>query len=284
MTKEWRIWASSTLAEPSVGDQRWSLALLPVDWWDEATEMLADLLEDDPRALGPVPAGRVDSLDAIFIVEADDLTEAVGVGADVYRRTLAATCEKLGVIAEPIRIEAEPEDYEPLQLVGATDVGRILDVTRQRVYQLMQEHPDFPKPVATPSRGALWDRRAIVAWGERDRRPGRPQHPSTFIFDVAVELADEPTHDRLVALLAAINRLTVPIVGDQAHKFVEPHAEWDRSGRVLRVTNIACQAMNRTEALAALEQILERNVNNIGLVGIGPGGIELLADRGKVGV
>jgi len=56
-----------------------------------------------------------------------------------------------------------------------TEVAGILGVSRQRVYQLAHDYPDFPAPVAMLASGRVWDRAAIEAWteGHPDRRPGR---------------------------------------------------------------------------------------------------------------
>lgn len=54
-------------------------------------------------------------------------------------------------------------------LVGAAEVAQMLEVSRQRVHQLGQEYPDFPKPVARLARGHVWKRREIAAW---DRKHG----------------------------------------------------------------------------------------------------------------
>jgi predicted DNA-binding transcriptional regulator AlpA len=150
--QDWRIWAESTPAPES------------------ALDRLQGLLEADPRALGPIVGGRIGTASAVFLVEAESLSQAVVVGAELYEEALA----ELDLNVSPLRIEAEPEDYEPAQLIGATDVGRVLGVTRQRVYQLAELYADFPSPVSTPSRGALWDSSAIRAWAAIERPEGRP--------------------------------------------------------------------------------------------------------------
>jgi predicted DNA-binding transcriptional regulator AlpA len=150
--QDWRIWAESTPAPES------------------AVDRLQELLEADPRALGPIVGGRVGTASAVFIVEAETLLQAVVVGAELYEEALA----ELDPNISPVRIEAEPEDYESAQMIGATDVGRVLGVTRQRVYQLAELYADFPSPAATPSRGALWDSSAIRAWAAIERPEGRP--------------------------------------------------------------------------------------------------------------
>jgi predicted DNA-binding transcriptional regulator AlpA len=60
-------------------------------------------------------------------------------------------------------------------LLGASDVAKLLGVSRQRVYELLDTHEDFPRPVASLARGAVWDRGQVEAWvATWKRRPGRP--------------------------------------------------------------------------------------------------------------
>ena len=46
----------------------------------------------------------------------------------------------------------------------------MLGESRQRVHQLASEDPTFPKPTATLTAGAIWDRAAVKAWVERTGR------------------------------------------------------------------------------------------------------------------
>jgi hypothetical protein len=60
-------------------------------------------------------------------------------------------------------------------LIGSTKVAQLLDVSPQRVRQLVQQRSDFPRPALTIAGGEmLWDRSAIERWRDTaDRRPGR---------------------------------------------------------------------------------------------------------------
>lgn len=55
------------------------------------------------------------------------------------------------------------------------EIGRILGVSRQRVYQLMDAYDDFPEPLATLAVGRVWSRAAVEDWDRRhgDRPTGR---------------------------------------------------------------------------------------------------------------
>jgi hypothetical protein len=65
------------------------------------------------------------------------------------------------------------------ELLATTDIGKVLNVSRQRVWQLHKDHPKFPAPVVCTGAGPLWTRSAVdwfaSVW---DRRPGRrTDHP-----------------------------------------------------------------------------------------------------------
>jgi hypothetical protein len=61
------------------------------------------------------------------------------------------------------------------ELVGASEVGVMLGVSRQRVHQL-REHPGFPAPLVEVAMGPLWDARAVRSFAQEwHRRPGRPR-------------------------------------------------------------------------------------------------------------
>jgi hypothetical protein len=60
------------------------------------------------------------------------------------------------------------------ELVGASEVGDMLGVSRQRVHQL-RDHAAFPAPLVEVAMGPLWDARAVEAFARAwSRRPGRP--------------------------------------------------------------------------------------------------------------
>jgi prophage regulatory protein len=57
-----------------------------------------------------------------------------------------------------------------LDLVGVTEVKELLGVSRQRVHQIIRDHPDFPEPVAEIKAGKIWLRRDVVSWARRHGR------------------------------------------------------------------------------------------------------------------
>jgi predicted DNA-binding transcriptional regulator AlpA len=89
-------------------------------------------------------------------------------GLEAFDRALGATAGDLD--AGIRRIEVTPEAFEPETLLGATDIARMLGVSQQRFYQLM-ERPGFPAPATELARGALWRRQDIEAFAEVRSRP-----------------------------------------------------------------------------------------------------------------
>ncbi len=65
------------------------------------------------------------------------------------------------------------------ELVGVSEVGGLLGVSRQRVDQLAKAYEDFPAPVAELASGRVWRRQDIKAWlkAHPQRSPGRPKAP-----------------------------------------------------------------------------------------------------------
>jgi prophage regulatory protein len=56
-----------------------------------------------------------------------------------------------------------------MDLVGVTEIGRMLDISKQRAHQLAAE-PGFPKPAATITAGRVWKRADVEKWA---RKAGR---------------------------------------------------------------------------------------------------------------
>jgi predicted DNA-binding transcriptional regulator AlpA len=64
-------------------------------------------------------------------------------------------------------------------LAGVHEVAELLGVSRQRVYKLMEQRPDFPTPTAVLRGGSVWEAAEIVRWAAANpRRPGRPRSGS----------------------------------------------------------------------------------------------------------
>ena len=62
-------------------------------------------------------------------------------------------------------------------LVGIAETACMLGVSRQRVHQIAQMNPEFPKPVAELAAGRIWRRGEIEAWIQThpDRQKSGPK-------------------------------------------------------------------------------------------------------------
>jgi prophage regulatory protein len=56
-----------------------------------------------------------------------------------------------------------------VDLIGVTEVGRVLGASKQRAHQLSQV-PGFPKPATTLATGRVWRRADVERWA---RKAGR---------------------------------------------------------------------------------------------------------------
>jgi len=168
---EWRIWAET---HPIDAEQ-----------WGERVDALLDVLAETAGVEGPTGWGVGPTLGAVFIVEADDITGATLQGLQAFADALKQAAGDLDVAVR--RFEVTEEDFEPVTLLGATDVARLLGMSRQRVYQLA-ERADFPRPVATLARGQMWERGQVEAWARKEGRTlaGRPRHRELEEIDRAI--------------------------------------------------------------------------------------------------
>ena len=64
---------------------------------------------------------------------------------------------------------------DQVDVVGVPEMARILGVSRQRVYQLIEAYDDFPRPVAELAVGRIWSRVAVEEWNRLhgDRPSGK---------------------------------------------------------------------------------------------------------------
>jgi prophage regulatory protein len=140
----------------------------PVDVcvWSDRIEDVMDAFEGVEGIIGLIAWSRAAGFGFTFIVERDTAIDALAFGHDVFRAALG----KAGRTESTTIIEVDPpEEEEGSELVGATDIARMLGVSRQRVYQLLGK-PGFPEPARRLARGALWNRREIDAWATTARR------------------------------------------------------------------------------------------------------------------
>lgn len=55
-----------------------------------------------------------------------------------------------------------------MELMGTTEIGQMLGVSKQRADQLTQVK-GFPKPAAELAQGRVWRRRDVERWAEKNR-------------------------------------------------------------------------------------------------------------------
>ncbi|MBV9580073.1 MAG: hypothetical protein JO057_15910 [Chloroflexi bacterium] len=122
---------------------------------------------------GPAVAVGPDRLGVRFDVVASSAGEAVTRGVALFQAVTGGL--------EPVRIEVERVDELERQLarsnapalLGVAEVADALDVSKQRVTQLMQAG-SFPAPTARLRAGPIWRRASVAAFVRRwDRRVGR---------------------------------------------------------------------------------------------------------------
>jgi hypothetical protein len=86
----------------------------------------------------------------------------------------------LGVVGYVVDRQAEHVPVTPrgqaanvtrkLDLVGVTEIAELLNVSRQRVHQMIREYLDFPAPVAEITAGKIWERKDVEDWARRSGR------------------------------------------------------------------------------------------------------------------
>jgi len=142
----------------------------------DAIERFADLLGDYDAT---VTAGSR-SWGATIAIEAAEAPAAILAGVSAIRD--AAKAAKLP--EWPMR-RVEALTYQELDaelarpavpdLVGTREVAKLLNVSRQRLAQLRENKPDFPKPIVELAAGPVWTRAALDTWmASWSRQPGRP--------------------------------------------------------------------------------------------------------------
>jgi hypothetical protein len=86
----------------------------------------------------------------------------------------------------------------PGSVLGATDVARLLGVTRQRVSRLRKD-PTFPRPGVGYGRVGLWHRAGIECWAAA-HRPARPEAAGRFIGEAGALLLAAERHAQRLGL------------------------------------------------------------------------------------
>lgn len=203
----------------------WKDITIVTDWHAEvdvpyeAGDDLQDVLEAVIRAMPVSGAVRhnasLNRLTVTFAVEASTLRQATEHAIRTVRKVAA---QELGKSATPngIRLitakqlQHEIDHPEPVELVGMVEAGEILGVSRQRVYQLAEDHPDFPRPLAELAAGKIFTKASIEAFNKRwDRkRTGRPPKAPAVVDPAVLAKMNEVSK--------ALGTLYIPAAKDAA--------------------------------------------------------------------
>ncbi|UPK74359.1 hypothetical protein MU582_18260 [Nocardioidaceae bacterium SCSIO 66511] len=124
-------------------------------------------LEENHDAVAANVPGGVD----VTLHESGDPVKAIGLAYDFARDVMHAEPVAYEITDEERRIVDADAPTLP-RMVSAPEVGEMLGVSRQRVYQL-QQTGGFPEPLFRLRTGPVWDAAAVEAFARTwDRRPG----------------------------------------------------------------------------------------------------------------
>lgn len=157
-------------------------------------ELLAEELAGDGAA---VAGGAGHPASVQFAVEVDDPVKAAMVAVEKWRRAARAAGLAGEVVAavhltEWERFEGELDERNFPELVGVSELARLLGVSRQRAH-MITGRPDFPQPVAKLSSGPIWTRPSVQLFVESwQRKPGRPAKLPDPLGGIGAPVLDRP--------------------------------------------------------------------------------------------
>ena len=170
-------------AQGGKGMTEWSVTLgfehaIPSD---QITNKVDDLLEE----MAPHHAAasfKDNSMTMQFTVGAQSVRAALDKGLMILLEALhEAGIKDRGVFAASAqlmeRLDQELSMPNAPELIGVTELARLLKVSRQRASELARTGSGFPRPIAFLASGPVWDKsmiaRYVAGW---ERRPkGRPK-------------------------------------------------------------------------------------------------------------
>ena len=117
----------------------------------------------------------------------DAVTGRLIVGLEVKASTMRAAALEAFEAAQALPVEPigllrllpvdeylrEVQTSALLDLCGASEAAQILGVSPQRVIQLAEEHPEFPRAAAVLKRGQVWMTEDIKRFQEQRQAPSR---------------------------------------------------------------------------------------------------------------
>lgn len=147
----------------------------PIDPADERLDQLAEVLAAHDGVVSCSPT----TLSLRCSVSNERHDGALGEGTEVVQKALvdAGLPHWPVVRAEAVRqdrLEAELEAPPMPEVLGVTEVAKLLGVTRQRLAVIRRDHENFPKPFTVLAATPLWYREAIDEWRKTWSRRPRP--------------------------------------------------------------------------------------------------------------
>jgi len=141
----------------------------------DALDTYLDQLVAHHAAVSATPQGRVS---ARLTVTGPDPAAAAAAALDADTAA-AAAANLTGTVSALTVAAADTPDGDATwirtPLLGLTDIGKLLGVSRQRASQLAAEHPQFPPAVARAGVGPLYEEVAVLAFQDSwERKGGRP--------------------------------------------------------------------------------------------------------------
>jgi predicted DNA-binding transcriptional regulator AlpA len=135
-------------------------------------DRFASTLFEDKTIAGPAFTidGAINALEVRASVDETRTVEAITVVVKAIERALRAA----HIVATQSRIEAWPDMVGvewPDELVNGGEVARRLQLSRERVRQMLaEEPPQFPRPVAETERDKIWRWGDVAEWAAATAR------------------------------------------------------------------------------------------------------------------
>ena len=123
------------------------------------------------------------------------------IGRQVSIAGTVAGCVSLAYVSDALDSEQGPATVSSvLDVVGVAEIAQLLNVSRQRVHELMRSDVTFPEPAAELSAGRIWERADVDGWMASRQRQGK----DTIVEDVSG-----------VALVSPASFSEMQVVGDE---------------------------------------------------------------------
>lgn len=155
---------------------------MTINWVAQLTYTAPGLIADDIASL----TEALGDAGVIYHADTGVLQITLEVTADTLHKAseYAQTAAAITGLLKPRRLYVLPaEDFiaggqhpttDTDELIGISEIGRLLGVSRQRAHTLAHQEPDFPAPAKTGAR-ALYTRSSIEAFDKRWKATRNPR-------------------------------------------------------------------------------------------------------------